>query len=94
MLFLHSTLVGHHLQTLGLLLEKMQSPSLSSFELLAVSCIVYYTSIIMRHVNSMHTIHTVHTINDHSKISKNQATIWEITTWISKLLVWMRLKTR
>jgi hypothetical protein len=33
----------------------------------------------------MHTVHTVHIINDHSKISKNQATIWEITTWILKL---------
>jgi hypothetical protein len=47
---------------------------------LLVSCIVYGTSIIMTHVNSMHTIHTIHTINDHSKISKNKATIWEITT--------------
>jgi len=46
---------------------------------LLVSCIVYADSIIMIHVNSMHTVHTIHTINDHSKISKNQATIWEIT---------------
>ena len=69
--FLPNTLVHHHLQTLELFLEKMKSQSLISFELLLVSCIVYGNSIIMVHVNSMHTIHTIHTINDHSKISKN-----------------------
>jgi hypothetical protein len=55
----------------------MKSQSLISFELLVASCIIYEVSVIMVHVNSMHTIHT---INDHSKISQIIRYVWEITT--------------
>ena len=55
----------------------MKSQSLISFELLVASFIIYEVSVIMVHVNSMHTIHN---INDHSKISKIIRYVWEITT--------------
>ena len=39
----------------------MKPLSLISFELLVVSCILLGISIIMKHVNSMHTLHTIMT---------------------------------
>jgi len=72
-------------------LEKMKPLSLISFELLVASCIRLTVSIIMIHDNSMHTLHT---INDHSKISQTERNVWEITTWISRLQAWMKLKIR
>ena len=56
--FLHKPLVRLCHQTLGLFLEKMKPLSLISFELLVASCIRLTVSIIMKHVNSMHTLHT------------------------------------
>ena len=71
--FLHKPLARLCHQTLELFLEKMKPLSLISFELLVASCIIYEVSIIMVHVNSMHTIHT---INDHSKISQITRYVW------------------
>ena len=48
-----------------------------SFELLLVSCMLLGNSVIIKHVNSMHTIHT---IKDNSKISQILRYVWEITT--------------
>ena len=62
MLYLHSTLAHHRLQTLGLFLEKMKPLGLISFELLVVSRSLLVSSIIMIHVNSKHNFNTVHTI--------------------------------